>query len=64
MSFQPAGLDVRKLSAALYQQDRIGCATRSGQDRPGIRLSPHFYNTHAEVERAVAAIRKYIAAGV
>ena len=64
VSFQPAGLDVRKLSAALYQQDRIGCATRGGQDRPGIRLSPHFYNTHMEVDRALAAIRKYITAGV
>ena len=64
VSFQPAGLDVRKLSAALYQQDRIGCATRAGQDRPGIRLSPHFYNTHVEVDRALAAIRKYITAGV
>ena len=64
VSFQPAGLDARKLSAALYQKDRIGCATRGGQDRPGIRLSPHFYNTLAEIERAVAAIRKYVAAGV
>ena len=33
----PGNLDVRKLSTALYQKDRIGCATRGGQDRPGIR---------------------------
>jgi selenocysteine lyase/cysteine desulfurase len=49
---------------ALYQKDRIGCATRSGQDRPGLRFSPHFYNTHAEVDRAVAAIKTYMATGV
>jgi selenocysteine lyase/cysteine desulfurase len=64
VSFQPAGLDVRKLSTALYQKDRIGCATRGGQDRPGIRLSPHFYNTHAEIDRALAAVKTYVAAGV
>jgi selenocysteine lyase/cysteine desulfurase len=48
----------------LYQKDKIGCATRGGQDRPGIRFSPHFYNTHADVEKTVAAIKKYIATGV
>ena len=64
LSFQPGNLDVRKLATALYQKDKIGCATRGGQDRPGIRLSPHFYNTHADVDRTVAAIRKYIATGV
>jgi len=64
LSFQPGNLDVHKLSLALYQKDRVACATRGGQDRPGIRFSPHFYNTHAEVDRAVAAIKKYIAAGV
>jgi isopenicillin-N epimerase len=64
LSFQPGSLDVRKLSAALYQKDRIGCATRGGQDRPGLRFSPHFYNTHADVERTIAAVRKYMASGV
>lgn len=64
LSFQPGGLDVRKLSAALYQKDRIAAATRGGQDRPGLRFSPHFYNTHREVERAVVAIRKYVAQGI
>ena len=52
LSFQPGSLDVRKLSTALYQKDRIGCATRGGsQDRPGMRFSPHFYNTHADVDK-------------
>ena len=64
LSFQPGNLDVRKLSLALYQKDHIGCATRGGQDRPGIRLSPHFYNTMADVDRTVAAIKKYMATGV
>jgi len=64
LSFLPGNLDIRKLATALYQKDRIGCATRGGQDRPGIRLSPHFYNTHADVERTIAAVKKYMAAGV
>ncbi|HEV2985358.1 MAG TPA: aminotransferase class V-fold PLP-dependent enzyme [Vicinamibacterales bacterium] len=64
VSFQPGSLDTRKLSTALYQKDRIGCATRGGQDRPGLRFSPHFYNTHADIERTVAAVKKYMATGV
>ena len=64
LSFLPGSLDVRKLSAALYKTDHIGCATRGGQDRGGLRFSPHFYNTHADVERTVAAMKKYMATGV
>ena len=48
----PAISTSRKLSTALYQKDRIGCATRGGQDRPGMRFSPHFYNTHADMDKA------------
>jgi selenocysteine lyase/cysteine desulfurase len=64
LSLQPGNLDVRKLSAALYQKDRIGCATRGGQDRPGLRFSPHFYNTHADIDKTVAAVKKYMSTGV
>ncbi len=64
VSCQPGNLDPRKLQMALYQKDRIGCATRGGQDRPGLRFSPHFYNTHAEIDRTIAAVKKYMATGV
>jgi len=64
LSFLPGSLDIRKLATALYQNDRIGCATRGGQDRPGIRFSPHFYNTHADVDRTIAAVKKYMTTGV
>jgi len=64
VSCQIGNLDPRKLQMALYQKDRIGCATRGGQDRPGLRFSPHFYNTHAEIDRTIAAVKKYTAAGV
>jgi selenocysteine lyase/cysteine desulfurase len=64
LSFQPGTLDVQRLAATLYRQDRIGCATRTGSDRPGLRLSPHLYNTHADIERAVGAIARYMRTGV
>ncbi len=63
VSFLPGSLDLRKLTAALYEKDRIACATRGGQDRGGLRFSPHFYNTHKEVDRVVAAIRRYMSPG-
>jgi selenocysteine lyase/cysteine desulfurase len=64
VSFRPGTLDVPRLTRALYERDRIGCAPRGGTDRPGIRFSPHFYNTMAEVDRAVAAIARYMKQGV
>lgn len=64
VTFRPGNLDVPKLSAAFYRNDRIGCATRTGSDRPGIRFSPHIYNTMAEIDRAVVATAKYMKQGV
>jgi selenocysteine lyase/cysteine desulfurase len=64
VTFQPGRLEPAKLATALYERERIACSARSGADRPGLRLSPHFYNSVAEMERTIAAIRKYIAAGV
>jgi selenocysteine lyase/cysteine desulfurase len=62
--FQPGALDARKLLAALTQNDKIICTARTGDQNPGLRLAPHFYNTMEEMDRAVAAIRKYLVAGV
>jgi isopenicillin-N epimerase len=64
VSFQPASLDIRRLHDALYEKDGIVCATRGGNDRPGLRFSPHFYNTHAEIERALAAVAKHVRSGL
>ena len=45
---------------------RTASAARRAAARiaPGIRLSPHFYNTHADIDRTVAAVKKYMATGV
>jgi cysteine desulfurase/selenocysteine lyase len=64
VSFLPGNLDVRKLATALYQKDKLGFATRGGTDRGGLRVSPHFYNTHEEIDRTIAAIKKYMSSGV
>ena len=64
VTFQPGALDPSKLATALYERERIACSARSGADRPGLRLSPHFYNSVAEIERTVATIRKYMNSGV
>jgi selenocysteine lyase/cysteine desulfurase len=37
---------------------------RAGQDRPGLRVSPHIYTTMDEMQRLVAATKKYLASGV
>ncbi len=63
ITFDPAGLDPAKTLAAL-ESEGIVAASRGGSDRPGVRFSPHFYNTPEDVERAAAAIRKYVRSGV
>jgi len=62
--FQPGTLDVRRLGTALTEKDRIIVTTRTGQQWPGLRMAPHFYNTMEDIDRTVAAIKKYLASGV
>lgn len=64
VSFAPAALDAGKLAAALYEHDRIAITTRGGRDRAGLRVSPHFFNSPAEIDRLLTALRKYVRRGV
>lgn len=64
VSFLPGNLDLHKLSDALYTKDRIAGMTRGGSDRGGLRISPHIYNSMAEVERVLNAIKRYMNTGV
>lgn len=64
VSFVPGSLDAGKLATALYEKDKVAITTRGGQDRPGIRVSPHFYNSPAEVDRLLAALGKYLKTGL
>ncbi len=64
VSFVPGTLDANKLADALYTNDKVGVTTRGGKDRPGLRVSPHFYNSPAEVDRLVAGLAKYLKNGI
>lgn len=64
VSFLPGTLNAGKLADALYTNDRIGITTRGGQDRAGIRVSPHFYNSPAEIDRLLAGVAKYMKSGL
>jgi selenocysteine lyase/cysteine desulfurase len=45
----------QKLTAALFEKDRL--AFQGGGN--SLRISPHFFNLHEEIERTVAAIKRY-----
>jgi selenocysteine lyase/cysteine desulfurase len=62
--FQPGSLDPRRLGTALQQKDKVVCTTRGGQQNPGLRISPHFFNTMGEIERTLGALKRYLAEGV
>jgi selenocysteine lyase/cysteine desulfurase len=64
VSFLPGSLNSQKLGQVLYEKDKIGTAGRGGQDRGGLRASPHFYNTPEEVDRLVSAVGRYLKSGV
>jgi isopenicillin-N epimerase len=64
VSFLPGSLDAGRLAAALYERDRIALATRGGNDRGGLRASPHLYNSPAEIDRLLAALARYLETGV
>lgn len=64
VSLLPGTLDAHKLATALDENDRVAVATRGGQDRPGIRVSPHLYNSPAEVDRLLGALTGYLNSGV
>jgi len=61
VSFKPGALDPDALAAALYDKDHIACAHTSG--RPGLRFSPHVFNTPDEIDRVIDAVGKYLARG-
>jgi len=63
ITFRPGTLDPRRVLTAL-EDDGIVASARTGEDRPGIRFSPHFYNMESDVERAVEAIHGYMRTGL
>ena len=63
--FKPGSLDPRKLGEALSQKERIVVTVRAANGpNPGLRASPHMYNTMDDINRFVATIAKYMKTGV
>jgi selenocysteine lyase/cysteine desulfurase len=63
--FKPGALDPRKLGDALSEKERIVVTIRGANgSNPGLRASPHMYNTMDDVDRFVATIAKYMKTGV
>ncbi len=60
--FKPRTGDPRALSASLYEKERVAGAVSGGASPLGLRFSPHFYNTADEIDRAVSAVRRQLAA--
>ena len=64
VSFLPGTIDAGKLATALYEKDNVAVATRGGQDRGGLRASPHLYNSPAEIDRLLGGLGKYLKTGI
>jgi selenocysteine lyase/cysteine desulfurase len=63
--FKPGSLDPRRLGEALATNERIVVTARGANGaNPGLRMSPHFYNTMEDVDRLVGAVGKYMKEGV
>jgi selenocysteine lyase/cysteine desulfurase len=63
--FKPGALDPKKLGDTLSEKERIVVTIRGANgSNPGLRASPHMYNTMEDVDRFVATIGKYIKTGV
>jgi selenocysteine lyase/cysteine desulfurase len=63
--FKPGTLDPARFGAALAERERIVVTTRGANGvNPGIRVSPHFFNTLDDVDRLIGAVGKYLKSGV
>ena len=62
VSFQPGAHDATRLATTLYQKDRVAITTRGGQDRPGLRASPHLYNSPDEIDRLLSGLARELKA--
>ena len=64
VSFLPGTLDANKLAMALYANDKVALRRAAAQDRGGLRVSPHLYNSPAEIDRLLSGLGKYLKTGV
>jgi len=58
VKFDLPGKDLKPIYDALYARHKIAAALTPSGDARGIRFSPHLYNTEAQLDRAVDALRE------
>lgn len=54
------GKDLRKLYDTLWERYKLAVALTAGGESSGIRFSPHVYNTSAEIDTVVSALRRIV----
>jgi selenocysteine lyase/cysteine desulfurase len=62
--FKPGSLDPRKVGDALTKERIVVTVRGANGSNPGLRASPHFYNTMDDIDRLVGTIGKYMRTGV
>ena len=58
VKFQLTNRDTKESYDKLWKGHRLSLAMTPSGDSEGIRISPHVYNTAADMERAAAAVRE------
>jgi len=62
--FKPGSLDPRKVGDALTKERIVVTVRGANGSNPGLRASPHFYNTMDDIDRFVGTIGKYMRTGL
>jgi selenocysteine lyase/cysteine desulfurase len=62
--FKPGALDPRKLGDALTKERIVVTVRGVNGSNPGLRASPHFYNTMDDLDRFIATIARFVRMGV
>jgi selenocysteine lyase/cysteine desulfurase len=58
VKFQLSNLDTKEIYDKLWSRHRLALASTLSGDAEGVRISPHVYNSSAEMEKAAAAVRE------
>lgn len=56
----PKSKDIKAVYDELWTKHRVAIAMTGSGDSAGLRFSPHVYNTMADVDRAVAAVKQVV----
>jgi selenocysteine lyase/cysteine desulfurase len=60
MTMSYEGINPKRVAAELWDRHRIIVAAIDRQDFKGIRVSPHVYTTHSEIDRFCEVMEQVI----